>query len=321
MEPSNFNNQKQPLILQCILFVKNTCLPNALPVATTVLVALSIFSFAVPNVASPIIFTATIVVGVAYGASFVLFYITPHLPTPLKNFAEFITPFFKELVSMGLLATIYFMDLSKKNSEKVPNGNDPLIFIVCGYMHNSSGALYLQHEIESRTGIPVRCINPPSLFSSIHNHSDHLSSEMLKADHKTNNILIGHSMGGLIALDYAFNKQAPNAKVSDVITIATPSKGTTISKVGLGECSKEMCPNSEFIQDTNAKSMEHKVRVMQIGLKHDIIVPSRAAFLDGVTEENRHILEDVGHTEILLKKETADLIINYIQSKYPRSQI
>lgn len=316
MEP---NNLKEPFSLQCILFIKDVCLPNVFPATTIVLIALSIFSFVVPNVASAFIFKATLVVGSAYGASIILYFVTPYLPEKVQNFIGYIIPFFKELVVMGLLATIYFKDLSKDNSKKIPAEGDPLIMIICGYLHNSSGALDLQYEIEKRTGIPVRCINPEKLLESIANHSENLIKEIAIAEEqigKRDIVLIGHSMGGIISLVYGFGEG--KSKVKDIITLSTPSKGTKLASIGLGKCAEEMRKNSNLIKDLNENSnKDHGFRILQIGLKNDLIVPLKSAFLDGIPKENRRTINGMGHTEILLDKEAIDIVIDHILSHYP----
>ena len=314
MEP----NLKEPFSLKCINFIKDVCLPNALPAINTVLIALSIFSFIVPNPASSIIFKATIVVTSIYSTSLILYFVTPYLPEKLQNFIEYIKPFFKELAVMSLLATIYFKDLSKNNSKKIPLKNEPLIIIICGYLHNSSGALELQYEIEKRTLIPVRCINPESLLASIDNHSKNLGNEIAKAEQEIGErdiVLIGHSMGGIISLVYAFSTS--KSKVKDLITLSSPSKGTKIAHIGFGECAKEMCTDSDLIKKINEKSKtDHGIRILQIGLKNDLIVPLKSAFLDGTPKENTRTINGMGHTEILLDKQAIDIVIDHILTNY-----
>ncbi len=315
MEP----NIKEPLSLKCINLIKDVCLPNAFPASTTVLIALSIFSFIVPNPASGIIFKATIVVTSIYGASLILYFVTPYLPEKVQNYVGYIKPFFKEFAIMGLLATIYFKDLSKNNSKKIPLENDPLIIVICGYLHNSSGALELQYEIEKKTAIPVRCINPESLLTSIDNHSKNLENEIEKAEQEIGErdiVLIGHSMGGIISLVYAFKEG--KSKVKDLITLSSPSKGTKIAHIGFGECAKEMCTDSDLIKEINENSKtDHGIRLLQIGLKNDLIVPLESAFLEGVSQENTRIINGMGHTEILFDKQAIDIVIDHILANYP----
>ena len=320
MEP---NNLKEPFSLRCILFVKDVCLPNVFPATTIVLIALSLLSFIVPNVASSFIFKATLVVGSAYGASFILYFITPYLPEKVQNFIGYIIPFFKELVVMGLLATIYFKDLSKNNSKKIPAEGDPLIIIICGYLHNSSGALNLQYEIEKQTGIPVRCIDPENLLESIEDHAKNLVSEIEIAEEqigKRDIILIGHSMGGIISLVYAFNKG--KSKVKDIITLSAPSKGTKLANIGFGKCAEEMRKNSNLIKELNENSKkDHGIRILQIGLKNDLIVPLKSAFLEGVPKENKRTISDMGHTEILLDNEAIGMVTEHIRTHYRHHSI
>jgi|GEM_PF-1659509 len=312
-------NLKEPLSLKCIKFIKDVCLPNTLPATTTVLIALSVFSFIVPIPASAIIFKATIVVTSVYGASLILYFVTPYLPEKVQNYVGYIKPFFREFALMGLFATIYFKDLSKNNSKKIPLESDPLIIIICGYLHNSSGALELQYEIEKRTAIPVRCINPESLLESIDNHSKNLGSEIAKAEQEIGTrdiVLIGHSMGGIVSLVYAFKEG--KSKVKDLITLSSPSKGTKIAHIGFGECAKEMRKDSNLIKEINENSKtDHGIRLLQIGLKNDLIVPLKSAFLDGVPQENTRTLNGMGHTEILLDKQAIDIVIDHIIANYP----
>lgn len=311
------------LYLDSILLIKEKIAPHTPAFFVVLSVALSIFCLIVPNVYSPIIFKVTIVTLVTYGSSLTFCFITPYLPDPLQMASKHVQLFVKELVAVLFFAAIYFVDLSKDNIQLPEKTSDPFIIFVPGYLHNSSGAVKIKSEIEKETGISVKCINSNSLFGSIVDRSKSLGLEIEKIRKEIGQrkiILIGHSMGGLVALNYALKDQGEKSDIDSVMTISSPSKGTPMAYIGAGQCAKEMLPHSEFIDQLNLKSKHNlDCQLLQIGLKHDIIVPLQSAFLEDIPDENTYVIENVGHLDILLSDDMIAILIDEI--KNPSSKV
>jgi predicted alpha/beta hydrolase family esterase len=226
------------------------------------------------------------------------------------------------LKAIVFFAGTYFVDLSKKPFRKAKNKSDPLIICLMGYLHNSSGAYKIKSLIENKTGYEVKCLNPKSYFDSIDQHTKNLNDEIKKILQGTDVkkiILIGHSMGGLVALNYALQNQEKKSLIKDVITIASPFQGTKIAHMGFGKCAKDMYPDSLCLQSINESAKNNpNFRILQIGLKHDLIVPYQSAFLQDISIENTRTIENVGHVEVLMSEEMINALIDYIKSHYSK---
>lgn len=303
--------------LDTCLFIKDKCVPHAPLCLTTGAVALSILCLIVPNPYSPIVFKVTIIAVMTFGSAKILCFITPYLSESLQNISKHIQAFSRELIAVLFLAAVYFVDLSKDNLKKCKNESDPLIIYVPGYLHNSSGAVKIKSRVENETGVSLKCINLNSYFSSIDDYTIELKDQIQKIQAQAGMkkiILVGHSMGGLVALNYALNNPDGIKSVEKVFTISSPSKGTVAAYIGVGECAKEMRPGSKLVNRLNLDSKNNpNCRITQIGLKHDLIVPLETAFLDGVPKANTKIIEEVGHADILTSDEMIDILIQEIK--------
>jgi len=314
MPLENLKTQTSHPYLYSILFIKEKMVPYTPVIIATGSIALSLFCVIVPNVYSPIVFKVTIITLATYGSCLLFCFITPYLPETLQTASKHMQSFARELIAVLFFAAIYFVDLSKDNLQNKAKESDPLIIFVPGYLHNSSGAVKIKFKIENETGIAVRCINSNSIFESIEDYTDRLGQEIKKIqihEGQRKIKLIGHSMGGLVVLNYFFKNLS---SVDSVVTISSPCQGTNMAYLANGKCAKEMRPHSEFIDQLNQKSKNNpNCRILQIGLKHDLIVPLQSAFLEDIPKQNTKIIEEIGHADILMSDEMIDVLINEIK--------
>ena len=110
-------------------------------------------------------------------------------------------------------------------------------------------------------------------------------------------ILLGFSMGGLIAVKFAQNNNWKN--VEKIITFATPFKGTpkAVSYKLLG-ATRDMSPNSKLLKEiSNSKIPTNKL--ICVSGQSDDLVDNLGTFLPG----SKHIILEVdGHTNAQLLK-------------------
>lgn len=92
-------------------------------------------------------------------------------------------------------------------------------------------------------------------------------------------ILIGHSMGGLISVDYAKNI-APNdgIKISKIMTISSPWNGAPLAHLKSGRRYKDMTPNSEYLEGLKAFSSHPDV--YSVASTYDWAVPFERGLLN-----------------------------------------
>ncbi len=125
-------------------------------------------------------------------------------------------------------------------------------------------------------------------------------------------ILIGHSMGGLVASYYATHLDQAGL-ISTIITIGSPFYGTKISIMGAGENAKQMCPGSVFLVNLRERVKQNSHKIFQVLTRFDnIVFPWRSASLDDIPENQQLILPTAGHLAMLHSEEVVSHINNII---------
>jgi len=129
--------------------------------------------------------------------------------------------------------------------------------------------------------------------------------------------LVGHSMGGLIAL-YYIKKLGGHQRVNRVISLGTPFNGTWVSLLAMvpfGVVSRglwQMLPKSNFLKDLRQHPENaHSTKLVSISAKYDAICPPKTCRLPGA--ENLTI--PVGHGGLLIDKRVFELVRDSLSQK------
>ncbi len=225
----------------------------------------------------------------------------------------------KALVPEGVifLGSLFLPILEKLKSNNVAISKEGTpIILVHGYMHRSFVWFYHAKKLNQNGFGPVFSIDLKKPFSSIKDHAYKLQKKIIEVNKLTNTsqvILIGHSMGGLVASYYALNLAKENS-VKDVITIASPLQGTHLAIFGLGKCAKEMRRSSKFVEDLTGKILNEKnINFYHIATKTDQLVHPFTSSLVGDNFEKQYVLDGIGHASLLYSKKVSDKIINWIK--------
>lgn len=112
--------------------------------------------------------------------------------------------------------------------------------------------------------------------------------------------IICHSEGGLVS-KYYIKRLGGAAKVDDLVTIATPHRGTTVASIGPGEASRQMEVRSDFIKELDSDwDFPGDVEYTAIHSNHDeIVFPPQNGFFDGALNMNINLL---GHAGIIFNE-------------------
>jgi pimeloyl-ACP methyl ester carboxylesterase len=122
--------------------------------------------------------------------------------------------------------------------------------------------------------------------------------------------VIGHSMGGVVSRYYV-TLAGGAARVRNLITIASPHRGTDVSAVGVGSPSKELFIGSSLIQRLEAAPAPQKTRITAMWSRGDALVPgARLARLRGAEEI---IYNDMGHVTMIASGRVARTIIERLR--------
>lgn len=143
---------------------------------------------------------------------------------------------------------------------------------------------------------------PANPEESIQYYTDkiHTKVEQIRKEYPNNKtLLVGHSMGGLVAANYI--KQYKPTEVKYIVTIGTPFKGAPLLKhLSLGtKRHTEMTPNSKFLCE-NLFDGTGNYQYLCFGSPYDFQVPFENSFPDFTESNVRKRVYPYGHTSAIL---------------------
>jgi len=221
---------------------------------------------------------------------------------------------FKAIASLLLCTAILPAGLFPWDGQQPFVSQRTPILLIHGYLYNKAGWLYLRHRLMKEGLEPVFTMNLGSPLHSIEEYSQRVkekAKEIAQLTGRSDLILIGHSMGGIISSYYAVHDAAPGT-VTDVITLGSPLKGTKY-KINIGKCTLQMRLDCDFLKQLHADvSSSPQTRFFCIGSQSDwIIVPQESA-LYSHPEAKKLVIPDMGHLQYLFSNRVANAIIEYL---------
>jgi|GEM_PF-6926035 len=124
-------------------------------------------------------------------------------------------------------------------------------------------------------------------------------------------VLVGHSMGGVLARDYVRTNGAED--VETIITLGSPHKGTTLGFLALGTAVKQMLPNCEYLNELAKDENIKQVDVHCIASVHDnLVVPFHNAWLDHSTN---YMVTHYGHVSMMKAPHTFSILREILQQE------
>jgi pimeloyl-ACP methyl ester carboxylesterase len=187
-------------------------------------------------------------------------------------------------------------------------GSRPPVILLHGLFQNRSCLFWLQHRMRSAGYHRVISINTPpwrdieTLTEGLARKVDELRIK-LKVDKV---ILVGHSMGGMIARNYVQNRGGA-AYALGMVTIGTPHHGSKLAPFALSPMGKTLLPGSAFLNEFNNIIWPQEVPAVSIYTRYDnIVLPDESAKMEG-----SHIVEldGMGHTALLFHPRALHAVI------------
>jgi triacylglycerol lipase len=222
--------------------------------------------------------------------------LSPYFPRPIESIIHWIRAMFWEFFAILKIFFVRVSCLSPRKWTGNPKGRP--ILLVAGYLNDRSAWNFQRKHLKCLGRVYTIDLGHP--FRSIHHYAEKIhekAKEIVKETGRTDLILIGHSMGGLVSSWYATHFATPGT-VTDLITIASPLSGTKIARIGVGPNAKEMRPDSSFIRDLKKKMAdETKIRFYHLATRTDqLVIPGESAYVKG---NDHFIFEDLGHASML----------------------
>ena len=217
----------------------------------------------------------------------------------------------------AVAATAFLHPVRYFSSQRVGSPDGRPILLIHGYLHDSSAWVYHKRQLRKEGFGPIYVLNLGHPFRSIRHYAEKVKMKAEQIERETNRsdlILIGHSMGGLVSSWYAM-RLAPPGKVTDVITIGSPLAGTYVAKIGIGPPAREMERDSELLEELREKIKKSAhTRFFHIATKTDQLVIPYSSALVGGHLERQYLLEDVGHVTLLFSPRVAKKISDWLRN-------
>ena len=174
------------------------------------------------------------------------------------------------------------------------------ILLIHGVWNNDGVWLAFRRRIARQRIGPVYTINCGPTLGDIEHFADQLASKIEQICLATGArcmVLVGHSMGGLIARSYM--RQYGGCRVAKLITIGTPHHGSMLARAAIGRCVEQMRPGNAWLADLNRAelSQQHEAPIVTIWSCHDTMVaPQTSSQLAGAQSI---VLAGIGHNALL----------------------
>ena len=199
-------------------------------------------------------------------------------------------------------------------TRQIVSGASQPILLVHGYMNHSSIWTLQKKRLEALGFGPIYTINLGHPFRSISHYAEKVKAKaeaIAQATGRSDLILIGFSMGGLVSAHYATQLAPPNT-VTDIITIGAPFAGTPVARMGPGPNAREMEPHSEFLQKLQLAMEQNKqIRFFHIATQSDqIVIPGHSA---AIPDHQHLILEDIGHASMLYSRRVTEQVHQWLK--------
>lgn len=225
--------------------------------------------------------------------------------------------FYREMLLTSVHAATYPLGLLPPP----PFSHEPLdpsiprrpVLLLHGLVHNRSAFLLMQRGLR-RAGLgPLHTFEYPSFSGDLDEIAQQLAPvvERLVGNARQDScVLIGHSVGGLVARQYVQELDGDQL-VDTVVTLGTPHRGTYSAYCGLGRILEQCRPDSDYLRRLEGSARPGLARWISYYSDLDfMITPAVSAKLShpalGATNVR---VRDIGHLSLLLSRSVlTDLI-------------
>lgn len=273
---------------------------------------ITLITTVVVSILAAVIQTVALII---FGLLKIMDIVAPKLPRPLEIVINIIHATITEVLALLVLSATYFVDLEKRDPKEIINNQKPIL-LIHGLYHNSACWLYYRNILNKADVGPVFTINLGSPFNKIEDHAEKVKEKVAEIQKQTGRkdiMLVGHSMGGLVASEFALRHADQETQVTDIVTIGTPLKGTPIAYMGFGKDAKQLRHNCSYIKELSKSICEqNKIRYFHIGTETDeLVVPYNSSLLLENKKAKHLKISNLGHIGIVFSDRIIDAVIDH----------
>ncbi|MGO9459968.1 MAG: esterase/lipase family protein [Rhodomicrobium sp.] len=185
-------------------------------------------------------------------------------------------------------------------------GAKPPVLLVHGYVCNRALWWPLLAKLRSR-GIAAEPVNLEPAYACIDSFAEQLNGyidALLSETQSGKLVLVTHSMGGLVARAYL--KRYGGERVSKVVTLACPHRGTRLAYLGFGRNARQMEPGSAWLCELG-KAAPSPVPIVTVWSAHDnFVAPQVSGRLEGASEI---VLPRLGHLSFVFSRRVLSILL------------
>lgn len=200
--------------------------------------------------------------------------------------------------------------------QRTEQGPRPPVVLLHGLLQNRSCLFWLQYRLKAMGYQQVISINTPP-WRDLETLTEELAKKIaeIRIKLKTDKVLlIGHSMGGMIARNYIQNRGGA-AYVQGMITLGTPHHGSKLAPFALSTMGKTLLPGSAFLKQFNSVPWPEGTPAISIYTRYDnIVLPAESARMDGAKSVE---LDGMGHTALLFHPRSLQAITAALKNISP----
>jgi pimeloyl-ACP methyl ester carboxylesterase len=197
-----------------------------------------------------------------------------------------------------------------------PPGQPPVL-LLHGYLATRGSLHLLERHLTERGLVVMTYALGPVHLGDIRDSAGLIARkvESIVAQTEVTRVdIVGHSMGGLVGLDY-LKRLGGRHRVRRLIMLGTPAQGTWSALLGLvtaplGLASLQLLPGSPFLRELAERPLPPGAEVVSIGAIRDWLAPLSTTVLDGI----RHIALPTGHSGLLVDEEVAEVVAGLLLS-------
>lgn len=231
----------------------------------------------------------------------------PPAGEPSLSLAQRLRLFWDELVAfIALFSVLQPLEPWLQNTDT--ESDSPPVLLIHGIYCNRAVWRWMQRRLAT-LGVPnAIAINLEPPFAGIDDCAEQLSRHIERvclASNAQRVVLVGHSMGGLVARAYA--QSGGGSRVAKIITLGSPHHGSALAHLAVGAAGRQLRPGNSWLLAFNAQGCAPaSVPIVSLYTRHDsFVVPAESAHLASATNV---ALAGIGHLSLLFSPTVAERV-------------